>query len=196
MPHVKHTDPVKTALAAEEILHENSLATVTKNYIVVRRRDLRAQAIIRLPQITKLKRIVTTNPGYLVIAAAIYLLAAAAALSKQGDKAGLPFAALATIFVAVYFVTRRAAVVFVADGQITETSLGTFSEAAAVVNAIATELPDVVAAKPLIRRRYSLTGITAESSNPPVLTLTPRLISLQRTNAMPAKIMAIDTSSR
>lgn len=196
MPHVKHTDPVKTALATEEILHENSLATLTKNYIVVRRHDLRAEAIIPLQQVTKLRRIAITKPGYLVIGAAISLLAAAAASSKQGDQAGLPFAAIATLFVIVYFVTRRAALVFVSASHVTETDFGTFWQAAATVRAVGKALPDAVAGRRRKRPDYSLAGITAESSSPSAALITPRVISLQRTSAIPAKMIAIDTSSR
>ncbi len=131
-----HFEPVKAVLAGERILHENSLATVTSNFIVVRRPEKHAETIIGLPRISRIRRVETTQPGLLVIASAGYLLAAACAYSKQGGQAGLPLAILGTIFVAAYFLTRRAAVEFVVDREITETMRGSMSEAAAVMKAM------------------------------------------------------------
>ena len=130
-----HAEPVKNALAREQILHRNALATVTSNFIVVRRPEKQAETIIGLPRISRMRRIETTHPGLLVIASAIYLLAAACACSKQGDQASIPFAVVGTLFVLGYFLTRRAAVAFVVDHEATETMLGSLSEAAAVVKA-------------------------------------------------------------
>ncbi len=129
-PAVKQAEPISVALAGEEILHANSLATVTPNFIVVRPPQGQVETVIGLPCISKIKRIKTTRPGLLVIASAAYLLAAAAASSKQGGQAGLPLGVVGTVFVIAYFVTRRAAVVFVVDREPTETIHGSLSEAA------------------------------------------------------------------
>jgi hypothetical protein len=132
-----HAEPVKAVLAGERILHQNSLATVTTNFIVVRRPEKRAEAIIGLSRVSCIKRIETTHPGLLVIAAAVYLLAAACAYSpKQGGQLSIPLAVLATLFVAAYFLTRRAAVAFVVDREATETMHGSLREASALVKAM------------------------------------------------------------
>jgi hypothetical protein len=131
-----HAEPVKAVLAGERILHQNSLATVTTNFIVVRRPEKRAEAIIALSRISRIRRIETTHPGLLVIAAGIYLLAAACAYSKQGGQAGLPLGVVGTLFVIGYFLTRRAAVAFVVDREATETMHATLREAADLVRAM------------------------------------------------------------
>ena len=131
-----HAEPVKLVLAREQILHQNSLATITPNFIVVRRPEERAETIIGLSRISRIKHIETTHPGLLVIASAMYLLASACAFSKQGDQAGIPLAFVATLFVLAYFLTRRAAVAFVVDRERTETMHGSLSQAAALVKAL------------------------------------------------------------
>ena len=131
-----HGEPVKTVLAGELILHQNSLATVTSNFIVVRRPEKRAEAVIGLPRISRIKRIETTHPGLLVIAAGLFLLATACACSKQGGQAGLPLGVLGTLFVFGYFLTRRAAVAFVVDREATETMHGSLHEASDLVRAM------------------------------------------------------------
>jgi hypothetical protein len=133
---VNHPEAVKTVLAREEILHENALATVTRNFIVVRRPEKRAETIIGLRHISRVNRVETSHPGLLVIAVAVYLLAAACACSKQGGQAGIPLAVVGISFVIGYFLTRRAAVVFVVDRERSETMHGSLSEAAALVKAL------------------------------------------------------------
>jgi hypothetical protein len=135
-PAIQHADTIKSVLANEQILHHNSLATVTTNFVVVRRPERRKETIIGLTRLSSIRRIETTHPGLLVIASAGYLLAAAAYCSKQGDQAAVPMAALATLFVLAYFMTRRAAVAFVVDRDATETMHGSLSEAATLVKAI------------------------------------------------------------
>lgn len=136
-----HAELVEIALASEQILHANSLATVTTNFIVVRRPQARAETIIGLLRISKVRHIETSHPGLLVIASGVYLLAAAAACSKQGDQAGLPLAVVGTIFVFAYFMTRRAAVAFLVGREATETAHGSLREAAALMKATAKALP-------------------------------------------------------
>jgi hypothetical protein len=131
-----HAELVNIALTGEQILHINSLATVTGKFVVVRRPEMRAEAIIGLPSISKLKRIETTRPGLLVIAIGLFLLAAAAACSKQGDQAQIPLGVTGALFVIAYFLTRRAAVAFVVDCEATETMHGSLSEAAELIKAM------------------------------------------------------------
>lgn len=135
-PVIQHVEPVKIALEGEEILHDNSLATLTTNFIVVRRPERHRETIIGLSRLSSIRRIETTHPGLLVIASAGYLLAAAAYCSKQGSEAAIPLATLATLFVLGYFMTRRASVSFVVDREATETMQGSLSEAAELVKAM------------------------------------------------------------
>jgi hypothetical protein len=133
---IDHIEPVKAALVGERILHKNLLATLTTNFIVVRRPEKHAETIIGLPRISRIKRIEVSHPGLLVIASAVYLLSAACAYSKQGGQAGLPLAIVGTLFVLAYFLTRRAAVAFVVDSEATVTMYGSLSEAAKLVKAM------------------------------------------------------------
>jgi hypothetical protein len=134
---MQHADLVKSVLAGERILHDNSLATVTTNFIVVRRPERRRETIIALARLSCIRRIETTHPGLLVVASAIYLLAAAAYCSKQGgQQAALPMIILGTLFVLAYFMTRRAAVAFVVDREPTETIQGSIPEAAKLMKAM------------------------------------------------------------
>jgi hypothetical protein len=144
----KDAELVETALASQEILHTNSLATVTKKFIVIPRPELKAQTIIGLPRISKIKHVETSRPGFLVIAAGAYTLAAAAACSKQGDQASIPLAGVGTLFVIAYFMTRRATVTFVVDREATETRPGRLPEAGQIVRAVVKALPQLLGNKP------------------------------------------------
>jgi hypothetical protein len=135
-PAIQHADTIKSVLASEQILHDNSLATVTTNFIVVRRPERRKETIIGLGRLSSIRRIEITHPGLLVIASAVYLLAAAAYCSKQGGQAAVPMGVVATLCVFAYFMTRRAAVAFVVEREATETMHGSLSEAAALVTAM------------------------------------------------------------
>jgi hypothetical protein len=149
-PHIR-SELVKIALANERILHTSSLATVTENFIVLRRPDLRVETIIGLRRISKIRHIERSRPGFLVIASAAYLLAAAAGCSEQGEHAGFPLACLGTALVVAYFMSRRGAVAFVVDREATETSHGSLTEAAEIVKALVKALPRLLR-KPRVRQ--------------------------------------------
>ena len=137
-PVIQHADLIKSVLADEQILHDNSLATVTTNFIVVRRPERRRETIIALPRLSRIRRIEISHPGLVVIASAIYLLAAAAYCSKEGgQQVAVTMAILGTLFVFGYFMTRRAAVAFVVDREPTETIHGSLREAAQLMKAMA-----------------------------------------------------------
>lgn len=133
---VGHAELVNIALAGEEILHANSLATVTPNFIVVQRPEPQIEVIIGLGRISKIKHIHISRPGYLVIAGGSYLLSAAAACSKQGGHASFPLAVLGSIFAVAYLMSRRGTVAFVLDRETTETRPGSVTEAAELVEAM------------------------------------------------------------
>lgn len=145
----KDAELVEVALAREEILHSNSLATVTNNFIVVPRPERKAQTIIGLERISKIKHIETSHPGFLVIATGAYTLAAAAACSKQGNQAGIPMAGVGTLFVIAYFMTKRATVAFIVDREATETRAGRLKESSQLVRAMVKALPRLLGSKPV-----------------------------------------------
>lgn len=144
----KEAELVDIALASEKILHSNSLATITTNFIVIPQPERKAQTIIGLRRISKIKRIETSHPGFLVIATGAYTLAAAAACSKQGDQAGIPLAGVGTLFVIAYFMTKRATVAFIVDREATETRPGRLKESSQVVRAMVKALPRLLGNKP------------------------------------------------
>jgi hypothetical protein len=125
------------ALSGEVVFYSNSLATVTRNSVVLRDAEARSQTILSLSRITQVKKITTTYPFLLVIATASLVIAAAAASSREGGGAGIPFAVLGILLLAGYFLSRRGSVLFVAGSEILETVAGTPAEAAALIAAIA-----------------------------------------------------------
>jgi hypothetical protein len=125
------------ALSGEVVFYSNSLATVTRNTVVLRDAEARSQIILSLSRITQVKKITTTYPFLLVIATASLVIAAAAASSREGGGAGIPFAVLGILLLAGYFLSRRGSVLFVAGSEILETIAGTPAEAAGLIAAIA-----------------------------------------------------------
>ncbi len=125
------------ALSGEVVLYSNSLATLTRNSVVLRDADARAQIILSLSRITQVKKITTTYPLLLVIATASLVIAAAAASSREGGGAGIPFALLGFLLLAGSLLSRRGSVLFVAGSEILETVPGTPAEAATLIAAIA-----------------------------------------------------------
>lgn len=131
---------VISALADEEIIRSNALATVTTNFVVLRDSEGRSHMILSLGHISGLKKIKTSYPGLLVISAAFFLVAAAAFCSKEGYAADVPIALLGLAFVIAYVVSRRAAIGFVVGAAIVETETGGLSEAAAIIAAVQARL--------------------------------------------------------
>ena len=136
---------ILASLPAEEVLHSSRLATMTRDIVVVRNSDSATHTILALASVSRLKTIKKTHPVLLVVASALLLLAAAAFTAKQGNNVVAPFAGLSLVFVAGYFLSRRAAVAFMIASEATETAEGTLSEAAALVAAVqraATDQPE------------------------------------------------------
>jgi hypothetical protein len=124
------------ALSGERILHSNSLATVTGNCIIVRELNTRSQTVISLERLSHIKTHKTSYPGLIAIAGGLFVIAAAASISKQGGGAGLPIALLALSFLIAYFGTRRASVSFGVGSETTHSVSGSLKEAAMVVAAV------------------------------------------------------------
>jgi len=129
-------DPIMAALTGERITLSNSLATVATTCVVVRTVGGRSNSIISLSRITGIQTLRTSVPGLLVIASGLFLVAAAAHYSKDGGQADLPIALLGLAFVIGYLGSRRAAIVFLVDGETIETVSGGLREAAALARAV------------------------------------------------------------
>jgi hypothetical protein len=131
---------VLDALSGEHILVSNSLGTVMNHCVVLRRGDNQAESVISLAVVSSVRKIKTTYPGLLVLAASAFLIAAAAYSSKQGGGAAGPIAFVGLLFVIAYWLSRRAAVAFTVDSEVTESVQGSPSEAAAIITAVETAL--------------------------------------------------------
>ena len=123
-------DAILASLPGEEVRLSNSLGTVTENWVIVRPANGESRALLSIDSLQDVRRIKTTYPGLLVIAAGLALIAAAAYFSKQGNGAGPPLALISVFFVAAYFGTRRASLIFSTATESIETVLGSLREAA------------------------------------------------------------------
>lgn len=125
------------ALPDQRVLHSNSLATVTPVCVLIRTSRLSGQSIVALENIRDLRRVKSSYPGLLVIAAGLFLIAAAAYFSKQGDGAAIPMAVIGAVFVLFYLGSRRASVVFYLEsGDSIETTGGSLRDAAALIRSV------------------------------------------------------------
>jgi hypothetical protein len=118
------------------VVHANTIATVTRNCLVVRYDARRAQAIISLKSIKGMRKVNFTNPALLVIAAGLLLIAAAAYASHEGYEVSSALAAVALLFLLAYFLTRRATVLFLLENQNIESKRGSYREATSIIRAV------------------------------------------------------------
>lgn len=130
------SDPLVNWLAGETVIHANALATVTRNVLVVRDGMRMAQTVIAIEKVTGLRKVTTTNPGFLVISCGLFTIAAASYFSKQGGNVTLPIAMVGAMFVMGYIGTRRAAVLFLMGDERIESIQGSFREATSVIRAV------------------------------------------------------------
>jgi hypothetical protein len=128
--------PTLTELVVAQAPHANPLGAVTESCVVIRDSDRRSHTIIALPHLSGIKHIRTTRPALMVIAGALFLIAAAANYSKEGSGAAIPIGLLGGIFAAGYFMSRRASVAFMTGSSRTETDSGSFSDAAALIEKV------------------------------------------------------------
>ena len=126
---------ILAALSSKEILQSKLSAAVTADFVMVTS-PKGAQIVISLERLSEIKRIKTVYPGLLVLASGALLIAAAAYCSKEGDGAALPAALIGLSFVIAYFWSRRASVVFIVDGESTETASGSLRDATALLRAV------------------------------------------------------------
>jgi hypothetical protein len=126
------------ALADDVTQKSYLMTTVTTGCVVIRDASAASQTAISLSRLSEVQTIKTSYPGLLVIASGLSVVAAAAFCSKEGDGAGVPSAFLSAIFVAGYFLSRRAAVKFVVDSEITQTPFGSPNAAISLIRAVET----------------------------------------------------------
>lgn len=129
-------DPLIAALSGEDIIHANSLATVTTSCVVIRAANSRSRVILSLTHIASLRRVMHGYPAFLPIAAGCFIMAAAAHVSKEGAPTELTLAALALLFLLAFFATRRGSVLFELETEQIESAQGSLAEAAATVEAV------------------------------------------------------------
>jgi predicted acyltransferase len=129
-------DGILDALSGEDILHSNSLGTVTDHCVVIRAANSITQTVVALSRISKVKKVTVTYPILLVIASGSLLIAAAAMRSRDGDGAGIPIAIFGLLLIVGYVLSRRASVMFVLDSERVETVLGSPGEASELVTAV------------------------------------------------------------
>jgi hypothetical protein len=120
----------------ERILHRNSLATITDNWIVVRGARSRTQFVVLIDSVAAVKTFKTTQLHCLACALGCLLMAIATVCSKEADGATMPFALIGMALLTGAQVTRQASIAFVLETDVIHTEYGTLREAAALVAAI------------------------------------------------------------
>ncbi len=118
------------------MLHRNSLATLTDNWIVVRESESQKQVLLAIDSISSIKTFKTLKIHYVAWALGSLLIAAATAFSKQSDGATLPFALVSAALLLSAQATRQASLAFIAEGDTVRTTYGTLAEATTLVTAI------------------------------------------------------------
>jgi hypothetical protein len=127
---------ILSALSGEQVLHSNSLATVTDNWIVTRDCLTNSQSLISIKSLSWIKTAKTINLPYLASSAGTLLIAAAAQFSKEECGAALPIALAGLALFGGALVARQTSIVFMVDSEVVRTGFGTMREAATVVAAV------------------------------------------------------------
>jgi len=130
------TSPILSALSEETVLHSNSLATVTDNWIVVRPPGARTQALVAIASLSAVKTSKTVHLMYLAFSAGCMLMAIATECSKEAAGATVPFALVGLALLGCAQFTRQASVAFVVDSDTVHTPFGSLREAATLVAAV------------------------------------------------------------
>ena len=122
----------------EPVLHRNSLATITANWIVIRQGSSGRQSVVAIQSIAELKPIKFIPRYTFVCALGCFILALAAHYSNEADGATLPFALLGCALFASAVARRQVALAFVVGVDAIQTVYGSPSEAAALVATVQT----------------------------------------------------------
>jgi len=129
-------DAIVNSLMGETVVHANTMATVTRNCLIMRDDMRRAQAVIGIQSIQGMRKINFTNPALLVIAAGLFTIAAAAYSSHEGYEVSVSLALIGLFFLLGYFLTRRATVLFLLENQSIESRRGTYRDATSIIRAV------------------------------------------------------------
>jgi hypothetical protein len=130
------TEAIRSVLPEDRVVGSTPLATVTNTCLIVRNEDKKSKTIIPLARLSKIRTKKTSYPGLLVIALALFLLAAAALSSKQEDGAAIPLAVVGVLFLIGYLANRRISVEFVAGSGKTSTPDGNSADVEALLRAL------------------------------------------------------------
>src|SRR5579875_1585830 len=127
------TGTIAAAISDEEVLQANALASVTTHFVVLAKPEQRVHVILPIARITGIQLVKTPYPGLLAISGGLFVLAAAAFFSKEGDGAGIPVAFVAAFILLAYFGSRKGTVTFQIDSGATESVSGGVKDATALV---------------------------------------------------------------
>jgi len=121
----------------EPVLHSNSLATITDNWIVVRLSQSRLQILVSIQSIAAVKTSrTTTQYHYLACALGCLVIAAAALCSQEADGATLPFSLAGFVLLSVARATRQTSLTLKTEAEAIHTAYGTLREAATLIATI------------------------------------------------------------
>jgi hypothetical protein len=130
------TGTVAAAISDEEVLQPNRMAWVTPHFLILRNVDRQNHTIIPIMRLASVDVVKTPYSGLLAVAAGIFVVAAAAFASNQGDGAALPCALLGAFLIAIYFGSRRANITFKLDTGAVATTRGPVREATALIQLV------------------------------------------------------------
>jgi len=120
----------------EPVLHRNSLATITDNWIIVREVQSHKQVLLSIDSISSVKKFKTIKIHNLTCALGALLVSVATACSKESYGATLPFALVGVALLISAQASRKASLAFIADREVIQTAYGTLPEAATLMTAI------------------------------------------------------------
>jgi hypothetical protein len=127
------TGTVRVAIHDEPVLQSNSLASVTRNFIVIRNSDRQSWTIIPLSRLSRIELVKSPLLGLLATSIGAFVLAAAAFSSKEGEGAGLPMTLVGLFLLIAYSTSRKASVIFILDSGAAVSVIGSVTEARALV---------------------------------------------------------------
>jgi hypothetical protein len=132
------TGTVAAAISDEPILERNSLAEVTPNFVLVRDSEMHRWIILPIRRLAGLDIVETPYPGLLAVSVGLFVIAAGAYFSKQGDGAALPFALIGLFLLVAYFASRKGTVRFLFESGAPESATGSVKEATALLKLVQT----------------------------------------------------------
>lgn len=130
------TGTLLAALVGEKIVHSSSFATLTTNCIVIKTFLGRETYILPLSRLGGIKKITTTYPGLLVISLGLEVVSAGDYCSPHCEKAYAALGVVGLVFLAAYFCTRRAALLFLCGPETILTTQGKLRDVASLISVL------------------------------------------------------------